>query len=230
MNAPFVPEIATVALARSAYRPSRRSSPVALILSAAMVGGLLSSFLFMNVVMVKKVKREPLVVNMMSLPSAPPEAEERPPEPQQVVPQQPQIVAPLPEVTIPSPAAPPIVAAPLPPVTEQAQAAPSAPAPAPVRSGPAEAGDLTGNLLVANPPTYPRESRRLREQGTVVLSVLLSPAGTVDDISVAKSSGYFRLDHAALKAVRHWKWSPFRRGGEQIAVRGQVAIPFVIQA
>jgi periplasmic protein TonB len=228
MNAPFVPEIAVRAVARSGYRPSRQTGPVAMVLSGGTVAALLSVFLFANVVMVRKVVNEPLVITLSQMPeSPPPAAPEQPREQPQEIVVEPDVTAPQPMVLIPMPESPQMVAPPPPPV--QAAAAPAPPA-APARSGPVEAGELSGNLVSATPPTYPFESRRMREQGIVVLAVLLSPGGTVDEISVARSSGHVRLDKAALKAVRHWRWSPFRRDGEQVAVRGQVTIPFVLQA
>lgn len=84
-------------------------------------------------------------------------------------------------------------------------------------------------MIAAEPPRYPLESRRKREQGVVVLQVTLDTSGAVADISVARSCGYDRLDQAALKAVKRWRWSPTRRGGQDVIVRGLVEIPFELQ-
>lgn len=84
-------------------------------------------------------------------------------------------------------------------------------------------------MISATPPRYPHESRRKREQGTVVLMVLLAVDGTVADVSISQSSGSARLDDAALKAVRRWRWSPTRRNGDPVMVRGLVEIPFILQ-
>lgn len=67
-------------------------------------------------------------------------------------------------------------------------------------------------------PVYPTLSRRLREQGTVYLELMILPDGSVSEISVKTSSGFGRLDAAALDAVRRWRYVPAKRGG--------VAIPF----
>jgi periplasmic protein TonB len=48
-------------------------------------------------------------------------------------------------------------------------------------------------------------------------------------VSVARSSGFDRLDKAALDAVRRWRWSPTLRDGAPVSVRGTVDIPFVLQ-
>lgn len=65
-------------------------------------------------------------------------------------------------------------------------------------------------------PGYPKQSRRMREQGTVILEVLILPDGTVGDVRVKQSSGFKRLDATAIKAVKRWKYVPARRGEEPI--------------
>jgi protein TonB len=62
-------------------------------------------------------------------------------------------------------------------------------------------------------PPYPPISRRLREQGKVLLRVQISAQGTALDAQVKQSSGYERLDRAALDAVRKWRFVPGKRGG-----------------
>ena len=77
-------------------------------------------------------------------------------------------------------------------------------------------------------PAYPAVSLRLREQGTVRLRVLVGADGTVRKLELEQSSGFERLDQAALKAVATWKFVPGRRAGvvEEMAV--DVPIPFRI--
>jgi len=89
--------------------------------------------------------------------------------------------------------------------------------------------DLASNLLEATPPRYPIDSRRAREQGTVVLKVTVGLDGRVAQIDVSRSSGFDRLDRAALGAVRHWRWSVTRQNGAAMMVQGLVSIPFVLQ-
>jgi protein TonB len=60
-------------------------------------------------------------------------------------------------------------------------------------------------------------SRRLGEQGRVVLDVYILPSGLVGEIRLKVSSGSKRLDEAALQAVRRWKYVPAKRGDEAIA-------------
>ncbi|MCJ2184421.1 energy transducer TonB, partial [Novosphingobium sp. 1949] len=106
----------------------------------------------------------------------------------------------------------------------------SAPVQAAAASSTVEGGDLSSRLLAAQPPSYPVESRRAHEQGTVQLLVLVGTDGRVSEISLASSSGSDRLDKAALRAVRHWRWMPTLRGGVAVLVRGIVTIPFVLRS
>lgn len=65
-------------------------------------------------------------------------------------------------------------------------------------------------------PAYPSLSRRLREQGRVLLDVYILADGSVGEIRLKVSSGHERLDRSALEAVRNWHYVPARRGGEPI--------------
>jgi protein TonB len=77
-------------------------------------------------------------------------------------------------------------------------------------------------------PTYPRRSRRLREQGTVLLEMLVLADGRVTELRVNTSSGFERLDQAALDAVQSWRFLPAQRGGEAIAYRYLQPIEFLL--
>ena len=59
-------------------------------------------------------------------------------------------------------------------------------------------------------------SRRAGETGTTVLRVELDEQGHVADASIATSSGYARLDDAALTAVKAWRCNPAQRNGQPV--------------
>jgi protein TonB len=79
------------------------------------------------------------------------------------------------------------------------------------------------------PPPYPPMSRRLGEQGKVVVRVLISAEGTARDAVVRQSSGYPRLDQAALETVRKWRYVPGKRDGVPEAMWFNVPINFVLE-
>jgi periplasmic protein TonB len=86
--------------------------------------------------------------------------------PQQVLPEQPVPAALLEPVAPSFDAPPPVIAAPAVVITAP-QAQP--PPPAAVLAGPLRISDLDAKAITVVPPKYPIESRRRREQGTVVL-------------------------------------------------------------
>lgn len=80
---------------------------------------------------------------------------------------------------------------------------------------------------LSNPaPVYPPLSRRLREEGTVFLELMVEPDGSVSQVAVKTSSGFPRLDASALSAVKHWRYVPAKRGGVPIAFRYVQPIEF----
>jgi len=76
-------------------------------------------------------------------------------------------------------------------------------------------------------PDYPPTSRRLGEAGTVVLDVYVLENGRVGDARVKKSSGYERLDQAAVNEVkRSWRLVPGTEEGKPAPMWGQFAVTF----
>lgn len=88
--------------------------------------------------------------------------------------------------------------------------APSASASAPVQPA------APGRLEVAVPPRaiYPPESRVAREEGEVRVKLQVAPSGQVQVVSIVKSSGYERLDAAAVQAARAMSYKPFGGAGD----------------
>jgi TonB family protein len=85
--------------------------------------------------------------------------------------------------------------------------------------------DLRKNRL----PEYPNESFKNAEQGTVVLDVLVTSEGSVGNVSVIESSGFWRLDEAAIKALWNWKFNPAKENGIAINQSVKISIPFKIR-
>jgi protein TonB len=79
------------------------------------------------------------------------------------------------------------------------------------------------------PPGYPRISRRNGEQGTVIVRVFISTQGTPEKAEVRTSSGFTRLDQAALEAVQRWRFVPGRRHGTPEAMWFNIPVRFVLE-
>lgn len=73
---------------------------------------------------------------------------------------------------------------------------------------------------------YPVEALRNREQGTVVLSVLVGADGSVLGVEIEKSSGSRSLDRAAREAVGKWRFHPATRNGIAHSAWASVPVTF----
>ena len=81
------------------------------------------------------------------------------------------------------------------------------------------------DYLQNSPPPYPATSRRLNEQGTSTLRVLIGADGIPQRAEVIKSSGFDRLDSAAVATAMRWRYVPGKRGG--VAQAMSVTVPIV---
>lgn len=121
------------------------------------------------------------------------------------------------------------------PISESA--APSAPAapPAPAPKAAQPAGSdvqlpSSNAAYLNNPrPSYPATSRRMGEQGKVLLRVLVDENGLPQQIEIKQSSGFERLDKAALASVQRWRFVPGKRNGIAEAMWNIVPVNFVLE-
>lgn len=132
------------------------------------------------------------------------------------------VAAAVPDVVSPMATEPePVVSEPL--VSEPAAAPVSAPTPP--QPMPVVAPRFDADYLSNPAPVYPSASRHMGEQGKVFLSVLVTPQGEAREVRIRTSSGFDRLDLAAMEAVRRWKFVPARQGDE--AVEAWVVVPIL---
>lgn len=98
------------------------------------------------------------------------------------------------------------------------------------RGGHAASGSGTGDgppeMLGFRRPEYPFESRQRSEEGVVILDARISDAGEVRGVQVVTSSGYHRLDAAALAGVKRARFRPARHGGAAIEASKRVSVVF----
>lgn len=119
-----------------------------------------------------------------------------------------------------------VVAAPkaLPPIT-----APVVTTPAPVAAVKVELPSSDADYLQNPKPAYPAMSKRLGEQGKVVVRVLIGVDGMAQKAEIRQSSGFDRLDQAALTTTQRWRYVPGKRGGVAEAMWFNVPINFVLE-
>lgn len=105
------------------------------------------------------------------------------------------------------------------------------PAPPPVvAAGVKKAPEIDPKFKRRFQPEYPPTSRRLGEEGSVILQVLVGADGKVQDAKVQKTSGFPRLDEAAIKhALRAWRFTPGTEDGKPVTVWHSIKVTFKIE-
>ena len=235
----------------SHFSASRRSG-----LLATVVGGHIALFMLLMAAktVVPQIAQLPIIVDLLPAPpvaaQAEPAATPLPvapaPRPEPPKPKPRPVLQPKPAPT-PKPAAPVADTSPTLETTTStepaAENAPSVsgeatkaatPAPSAPSGGSAHgSGDPTSTArfdadYLRNPaPPYPPLSRRMREEGKVVLRVQVTPEGGAASVEIKTSSGSQRLDDSALRTVRNWKFIPAKRGGTP--VESWVLVPIIFK-
>ena len=150
------------------------------------------------------------------------------------------VLTPAPPVASPEPPAvlsAPTAAPTAPAVPAAAPASPPPPAPTPPPAAPApppppakvELPSSKADYLHNPPPDYPRMSKRLGEQGRVVVKVLIGEDGRAQKVELLTTSGFERLDKSAMEAAMRWRYVPGKRGGVAEAMWYQVPIQFTLE-
>lgn len=146
------------------------------------------------------------------------------------LPTPPRLVREVPRQPAPTPVAQSPVPREAPPVaSSMAEAPPADPMPTP--AGTAPAGDVAPTALAyltRTPIPYPRDAFRARQQGTVVLAVLVGADGVPRTVDIEQSSGSRSLDRAARDAVGRWTFNPGTRNGVATELWARVPISFRI--
>ena len=174
----------------------------------------------------------PIMVKLIT--STPVAAPQSPPKPlplrARIEPVQPRPLEPLPLVSRATDNAAPVsapvpTARPLEPIEAAPRAADSAPAAAVAIVAPR----FDAAYLQNPPPAYPMLSRRMREQGRVLMRVLVTAEGAADRVELRSSSGSARLDSAALDTVKRWRFVAARHGGTPVSAWVLVPISFSLE-
>lgn len=201
--------------------PQGRRALIGGVLAVHLVGG----WALLQVQAVRDAVREVAPVLMVSMiaPAEPPKPAPPPPpapQPKSVAPAPAPIIAAAPTPTPapatfvappPEPTTPqPVNVAPAPPAPPAPAAQPPAP-PAPKLIAPSAVRYLREPVL-----NYPLLARRAREQGTVVLRITVDATGQLKQATVHRSSGFERLDQAALQDIRSARFAPQTEDGKPI--------------
>jgi periplasmic protein TonB len=149
------------------------------------------------------------------------------------------VIQPLTEPVQPVPLAVAALATePEPSALSPAPVAQASPPPAAAPSGIAQAALRTPVIELPNSdaqylnnahPSYPPISKRLGEQGKVIVRTLIGVDGTAQDAHIKLSSGFDRLDQAAIQTALRWRYVPGKRAGVPEAMWFDVPFHWVLQ-
>ena len=231
--------------------PRVRTSAIVVAVLLLHVGGLwaLQSGLLHRIVADLVVPAE-VLIDM-----SPAEAEPAPPKPQPpLAPPTPRTPAPQPAPTKAQQTAPPPLAVPA-TATEPDNAALS-PAPVAMATTTANTASALGTsntqpppgTAVAAPrapalelpssdaqflnnptPAYPALSKRMGEQGKVVIRAFIGVDGVAQQAQIKQSSGYDRLDQTSLATALKWRYVPGKRAGVAEAMWFDVPFTWVLR-
>jgi len=209
----------------NAYRPVRAASLLGVLALHAAALAMALTWMQMS-----EPLPAPAVLAVSFLTPAQPE---NPPEPLPPAPPPPQpVLKPKPKPVIASTRTEPVADAIVtPPPVDEPDPQPAAPVAAyseaaqPSPPGEPEPPRFDMAYLSNPQPSFPAMSKKLREEGTVMLRVHVGASGEALSVEVAQSSGYARLDDAARRAVQKWKFVPSKRG--DTAVDGIAMVPLV---
>lgn len=141
-----------------------------------------------------------------------------------IKPIRPEIAPPdMSEVAVPEPVFDVPVEEPLPVETVAENAITTSPAPATPPSA-----DLA--VTRSTQPAYPPASRRMGEEGVVALAVLVDERGRPVEVRVEQSSGFPRLDQAAVEGLRQWRFKAALRDGAATTAWTSVRVRFRLDA
>jgi len=85
-------------------------------------------------------------------------------------------------------------------------------------------GVSQGLLLKRVQPTYPANARQARIEGAVQLMATISRNGDISAVKVL--TGEPQLAHAAVDAVKQWKYKPYLLNGSPVEIQTQVTVNF----
>ncbi len=83
--------------------------------------------------------------------------------------------------------------------------------------------------LVRSAPIYPKRALRMRQEGSVTLTFMINPDGTVRNVKVMSSKPKRIFDAAAIRSIKRWKFKPKLVNGKAVSQQGQQTIVFSLK-
>lgn len=80
--------------------------------------------------------------------------------------------------------------------------------------------------VTPQPPEYPAQAQRRRQEGVVIIDITVEPNGRTADVDIRQSSGYALLDQAAVRAAMKWEIMPHEINGQAVRAAFQVPVKF----
>ena len=75
-------------------------------------------------------------------------------------------------------------------------------------------------------PKYPRVSRKRGERGRVLVRVFINRDGSSEKVEIEKSSGFDRLDQAAMDSAKKCRFIPAKRNGKPVKTLATIPYTF----
>lgn len=228
---PLASPVIALPAARDELGPAGRRWLTGGVLVAHLAGGW--ALLQIDAVRQAVIEVAPIMVDMIAapepakpLPPPPPPS----PQPRKVAPAPAPLIAAAPTPTPapptfvapePTPAPPaPVTAAPAPP------APPAPPAAPPLAPTPKKIPASAVSYLVKPRLDFPLLSKRARESGDVLLRIVVDVNGRLKDAVVLKSSGFARIDQAALQDIRSARFAPHMEDGKPVEMESTATLAY----
>jgi TonB family protein len=96
------------------------------------------------------------------------------------------------------------------------------------KPAPASVNAKADSLVIVSKvqPVYPAEAKKNKVSGSVILAAIIGKDGTVERLRVV--SGPSALQHAAIEAVKQWRYQPFLLNGNPIVVKSNITVTFTL--
>jgi periplasmic protein TonB len=89
-------------------------------------------------------------------------------------------------------------------------------------------GVMAGERISFVPPVYPEEAKSAKLSGSVVLRVIISKDGAVENAQVMSATNHM-FDQASIDAVKQWRYKPFLLNGQPTEVDTSVMLNFSLK-